>query len=522
MFIIEIMLSPVEHKIKKLEAMRELSVRQSEESLAGFIRHGWNLVEKKRDYQHNWHIDAISEHLEAVFNREIRNLIINIPPRHMKSLGACVFFPAWIWGPKRTPGECFLFGSYSPKLASRDSTKCRRIIRSPWYLDHWSDSFIGDEDDAKLFKKTGSVIRQDQDEKMRFENITGGTRISTSTGGTGTGDGGDIIVVDDPHKVKGVESKVMREGVLEWWDDEMSTRGNDPKTVCRIVIMQRVHEQDLCGHILESEMGYDHLCLPFEYEGKEYSFPSNTQLGFKDPRKKPGDRLWPSRFDDAATKDLTSKMTATAQAGQLQQRPTPKDGVIIKRKFFDKRWTTLPEKFDKIIDAWDLTFGSEENENGAFNVGYKLGLKFPDVYVIEESRFQGDILRQLKEIPKLRATDAKTRKSVVENAANGKATVQTLKKKIPGLRLITPRGSKEDRAESVKWVMEEGNVLFPADHVRPWAKSAIDEMVTFGPKARFKDRVDALVHGLAYFEPDLERKLAQFGSVKKLSQWALG
>ena len=214
-----------------------IDTKLAEKSLSHFIRQAWHVVEPGNPFISNWHIDCICEHLEAVSAREIRNLIINIPPRHMKSLLVSVFWPAWTWGPHQNPSECWLYGSYSPKLATRDSVKARRIIESPWFMENWGRQFF---DSDEQFKQATSLLRSDQNEKMRYENLRAGTRISTTPGGTGTGDGGDIICLDDPHKVKGIESLVQRESVIEWWNDEMVSRFMDALTVCRLVIMQRV------------------------------------------------------------------------------------------------------------------------------------------------------------------------------------------------------------------------------------------------------------------------------------------
>src|SRR4029077_2222407 len=230
----------------------------------------WRLVEPTA-FLNNWHIDAICEHLEAAADWQINRLLINIPPRHMKSLGANVFFPAWVWaqGPNtdcdpkhhfqirknswRGPGAKFMHLSYDGSLASRDGVKCRQIITSPWYQRLWGHRL---------------QLLPDQNQKTRFGNVQGGHRISTSEGGGITGEGADIIVVDDPHNVRdiAVASDVARETTLRFWDEAMPSRLNDQDHGVFIVIMQRVHERDLSGHILANELGWPHLCLPAVYE----------------------------------------------------------------------------------------------------------------------------------------------------------------------------------------------------------------------------------------------------------------
>jgi len=208
------------------------------------------VVEPATDYKDGWHIKAICDHLQAVTDGRIRDLLINVPPRHMKSLCVSVFWPTWVW--TRKPGVRWLFVSYAQRLSTRDSLKRRRLIQSPWYQKNW----------GPLYRLTG-----DQNEKTRFENSATGYCLATSVDGTNTGEGADVIVCDDPHNVRERESEVQRENVTTWWDEVMSTRLNDPNTGARVIVMQRVHEGDLSGHVL-NKGGWDHLCLPAEYEGE--------------------------------------------------------------------------------------------------------------------------------------------------------------------------------------------------------------------------------------------------------------
>ena len=176
--------------------------------LATYSRQAWRVVEPGTPYIHNWHIDAICEHLEAVTRQQIKNLIVNIPPRHMKSLLVAVFWPTWWW--TFQPSVRFLFASYAEPLAIRDALKSRRIIQSEWYQQRWGHRF---------------QLAGDQNQKKRYENDHTGFRVATGVDGVATGEGGDVLVVDDPHKAKGVESAAQRQNVTEWWDKTWSTRG---------------------------------------------------------------------------------------------------------------------------------------------------------------------------------------------------------------------------------------------------------------------------------------------------------
>ena len=282
-------------------------------SLKEFTKNSWPIIEPSRDFYDNWHIDAISEHLQAVVHGDIKRLIINVPPRHMKSISVAVALPAWTW--TVDPTRKFLFASYALTLSIRDSVKCRRLIDSPWYKQHFGNIY---------------GLTTDQNQKQRFENDKTGIRIATSVDGALTGEGGDIIVIDDPHNVREAESNTVRQGVLDWWDQSMQTRLNDPKNGAFVIIMQRVHENDLTGHILANEYeDWDHLCLPARYE-HDHPTPVKSTLAFEDPREEDGELLWPERIDERTLNTLEQSLGSYASAGQLQQRPMPKGGGILK------------------------------------------------------------------------------------------------------------------------------------------------------------------------------------------------
>jgi hypothetical protein len=276
----------------------ECDALRYERSLIDFIGASWCFVEPSA-FQRNWHIEAICEHLEAAADQQIDRLLINMPPRHMKSLAANVFFPAWLWAqdpnpekdPRYTfqlrrnswrgPGAKLMHLSYDSQLATRDGVKCRQIIVSPLYQRLWGNR---------------CQMRADQNQKTRFENLSGGYRIATSEGGMITGEGGDIIIYDDPHNVRdiGGASDLARETTLRFWDEALPSRLNDQDRGVFIVIMQRVHERDLSGHILATEQGWTHLCLPAVYEA-EHPFPMRTVV----MRKSTG-KIWidPRNEDD--------------------------------------------------------------------------------------------------------------------------------------------------------------------------------------------------------------------------------
>ena len=189
-----------------------------------------------KEFTDGKHIKAICDHLQWVAERKIRKLLINLPPRHGKSSIIAVAFPAWLW--LQNPAEEFLCASYVAQFSYRDSRKCRALMQSPWYQQNWGHKF-------RLLK--------DQNTKGRFDNNKYGYRIATSSGGSVTAEGGSIILVDDPNSAADNTSIVEREGRIEWWTQVMSTRMNDKKNDCMVVVQQRIHEKDVSGFILAND-----------------------------------------------------------------------------------------------------------------------------------------------------------------------------------------------------------------------------------------------------------------------------
>ncbi len=303
--------------------------------LRSFIKLAWHTVEGGTPYSSNWHIDAICEHLEAVSARQIKRLIIAVPPRSMKSVSTAVMWPAWDW--VNNPSRRFLFSSYAHNLSKRDSARCRRVIVSPWYQQRWGERF---------------KLTSDQNAKHRFENDKTGYRMATSVGGQLTGDGGDVVVIDDPINASDAESGLKRERTLTWWNESMSTRLNDPANGAFVIIQQRLHEQDVVGDVIkrhglvQDDGDYVYLCLPAEFD------PDHPHRWFRDPRKETGELLWPSHVPRKIIDGLKAALGPYAAAGQLQQLPAPREGGLFKRSWF---------KIERVLPAdlswargWDL------------------------------------------------------------------------------------------------------------------------------------------------------------------------
>jgi predicted phage terminase large subunit-like protein len=285
---------------------------KAEERLGDFVRQAWKVIEG-RPFADNWHIDVICEHLEALATGQIRRLVINVPPRSTKSTIISVCFPAWCWIDDAR--WQFLTGSHNKDLAIRDAVKSRRLLDSPWFRRAWGDRFR---------------LTTDQNQKARYENNRGGYRVVFGYGSGVTGEGGDFLLNDDPHPAR--SSAADFENDAEFFDQELSTRLNDPETGRIGVIMQRLGPRDLTGHLLE-QSGWVHLMLPLEFEPERRC---HTVLGPADPRTVEGQVLDPKRWPLKTIADMKVHLGAHGAAGQLQQRPVPKGGGQIKLADFQE------------------------------------------------------------------------------------------------------------------------------------------------------------------------------------------
>jgi predicted phage terminase large subunit-like protein len=447
----------------------------AEKSLEDFIRIGWPYIDPAA-YIPNWHIGAIADRLEAVAEGHCRRLIIMMPPRHMKSLSVSVSFIPWVWAqqkrsPLTGPGVGCLAVSYAQTLSVRDNVKCRRLIESRWYQNGWGDRF---------------ALASDQNTKMRFENDQGGYRIATSVEGFGTGDGGDIILIDDPISAGDSLSPVTRAAVNEWFDGTMTTRLNNPKTGAYIVVMQRLHEDDLVGHVLERAADeWEVLCLPARYE------PDHPFVYAADPRTEPGQLLWPDRMGEKEIKALEMALGSYGAAGQLQQRPAPREGGMFKRHWFEVV-DAAPADLEEVA-AWDLAATvPEPGTDPDFTVRVKIGRSRDGFfYILDVLRFRDTPAKVEKTIKTTASQDGRRcRIRIPEDPGQaGKSQAKSFIRMLAGyaVRAVKPTGSKETRATPFAAQCEAGNVKIVK---APWNEVFFDEIEVF-PFGRHDDQVDA-------------------------------
>lgn len=306
--------------------------------LSSFIERAVKTVDPACHYIHNWHIDAIAHQLERIERGEINRLIITMPPRSLKSLSASVAFPAWLMG--RDPTLRIVAASYGEGLSEKLALDCQKVILSRWYQEAFPLTRIA----------RGRSARSD------FETTRGGGRFSTSVGGTLTGRGGDIILLDDPHKPEDANSEVKRKSVLDWYGSTLLSRLNDPKSDPIVLIQQRVHEGDLAGMLLE-QGGWEHLDLPAIAED-----PMVVDLGKRGLiSREEGHLLHPARLPLALLEQRRIEQGSYVFAAQYQQRPAPLGGGIVKWDWF-YYYGVVPARItgDRIIQSWDTASKAAE------------------------------------------------------------------------------------------------------------------------------------------------------------------
>jgi predicted phage terminase large subunit-like protein len=444
-------------------------------SLRQYLEAMWPIIEPETVFVPGWHLDAICEHLEAVVRGEIRNMLITLPPRHTKSMCVSVALPTWAW--TRRPELRFLYASYSGSLSTEHAVLSRRVINSVWYQQRW----------GSLFRLT-----TDQDVKTHYENTRRGYRISTSVGGTVTGHGADLLVCDDPHNLEEIYSEAMRRTVVQWYRQVWSTRLNDPKHGCRIVIMQRGHQQDLAAELLEQ--GYEHLNLPTEYE------PTTrvTGIGWSDPRAECGALLCPQRFGPEEVAAAKRTMGAYAYAAQHQQRPVPEGGGMFKREWFEIV-EALPATGLTSCRFWDCA-GSEARPGSDpdWTVGTRLSRSAEGLYYVvdvKRGRWSSGTVNTL-----IRQTAMEDGASVQigeeqEPGSSGKAVIAARTKTLAGFdyRGVPATGEKTTRWRPFAVQAEAGNVkLLRGDWIRAW----LDEICSV-PFAAHDDQADSIAGAFA-------------------------
>lgn len=432
-------------------------------TLAGFIREAWPLLEPVAVYVHNWHIDEICRHLEAITNGTFlamgleNRLLINVPPGSMKSLIVSVFWPAWEWSIGKSSLR-YITTSFKEDACKRDAGKMRDLITSEWY--------------QTLFPH----IVLDRKGEKAFTNTATGRREGSPFGSL-TSKRGDRLIIDDPHSIDTAESEGDRNKTTRRFREGALNRLNDQKRSAIVVIMQRLHELDMSGVIIAQKMRYIHLMLPMEFEPER---ACSTVLGLVDPRTKKGELLDPVRFPPETVAFMTTDMGSHAYAGQYQQRPSAREGGQFKRIWF-KIVGAKPDEYNRGVRRWDLAATAEQPG------------KDPDYTACVRMWTNGRRF-VIDDVQRMRVSAHKVRVALTTTAGQdgrrvvivipqdpgqaGKEQAASIIGELAGFRAYAERetDAKDIRGEAFAAQCEAGNV----DLVEgPWNESFISEMCGF-------------------------------------------
>lgn len=458
------------------ETLREIEAEQARRARTSFRRFipiSWPHVEPT-EYVPGWHIDAVAEHMQAVADGEIRRLIINLPPRHTKSLPVSVLYPAWRW--ITDPSRRFMTASSSMDLAGDFSGRSRDLLESEWFKEHYPEV----------------RLRPDENARRAYSTTQKGYRRAISSETRVTGRGADEILVDDPLDAKQAMSETVRDGVNEWYTNSLRNRLNSQRSGAIVIVMQRLHERDLTGWLLANEPSkWDLLCLPAFYEPR-HPTPVRSSIGFRDPRREEGEILFPQRFGRDDLAELAAPGTYL-EAGQLQQRPSPREGGFFDRAKLEAAVIDEIPAVRRWVRRWDLAASAEE---GDYTAGLLVGERADGAGIVI-----ANVVRAQKGSGAVRAMI----RSTAEVDAQSYGRVELVFPQDPGqagkdqknslaeeFSEFSPRferetGDKVTRAEPLSAQVDAGRVFILRG---AWNDALIEEMATF-PRGQHDDQVDA-------------------------------
>lgn len=459
-----------------LAAADDAEMELCRRSLSAFAKRAWPILEPATDLKWGWALDAICERLEAVSAGETRRLLMNVPPGSMKSLLTGVIWPAWEWGPLARPELRYLGTAHKQDLAVRDSMRCRRLIQSRWYQRLWPVALVGD-----------------QNSKLKFENAATGFREAMAFTGM-TGSRGDRVILDDPHSVDDANSPVRLAADIVTFREALPSRVNNDRSAI-VIVMQRLHERDVSSVAID--LGYDHLIIPMRYEANRpgiYWRPANPSEG---------DLMFPERFPESQVVELERTLGAYATAGQLQQRPAPREGGLFKPEWF-QAIGALPADIARTVRAWDLAATAKTMSNNPdWTAGVRMSRTRGGLFIIEGCRrFRGSPMDVEQAVVGQATIDGKAVvvRFPTDPGQAGKAQAATLTGKLAGYTVKTApvTGDKATRASPLASQAEAGNVriLVTGDPARDaWIQPFLDEMALF-PAGANDDQVDAAADAL--------------------------
>ncbi len=455
-------------------------------SMRPYMRMIWPIIEPQFALTDGFFFDALCDHAQAFALRQIKNIVVTIPPRFTKSSIWSIGLPTWMW--TRDARRRLLIASFAGGPQVEQALHARSVIESLWYQRHFGESVR---------------LRADQNQKEYYENTAGGYRITTHVGG-GTGKGGDLTILDDPHDIKKADSQKMREFVIDWHDNVWYGRLNDLVYGGRAVIQQRIHTNDLAGHLLATG-GYEHLNLPQEYSrkrtvtvagGRVIPVPT-TSIGWSDPRTVEGELLCPTRMGPDQVAAHKARLGSNFNAIQNQD-PLPESGKLFKRIWF-KIMDVKPIDIVSEVRFWDTAASSEEEAaaDGAQTAGLRMLKTQNGKYVITNVKVGKwgafEVHQMITETAVLDGPHIPVREEQ-EPGGSGKAIIKLRTRAMAGFDYegLKPEADKVTRAKALRTQAEAGHVylLVLNDGDRLWAEAFLTEIEQF-PIGAQKDQVDA-------------------------------
>jgi len=458
--------------------MSKLDPRSFSRAVDAIAREDFSLFARRafselydQQFQDNWHIQSIAHALVDATLGDTRRLIIAMPPRSLKSFLGSICLPAWILG--QNPGEKVVCASYAQKLSEDFAFQTRRLMQSGWYRSIFPNTRL----DAK---------------KSNLEVLTttrGGHRRATSVGGSLTGMGGNLVIIDDPIKAGDAHSEVARENAMQWYGGTVASRLDDPKKGRIILIAQRLHIEDMPGQ-LSAQGGWKMLELPL-VEWRDCTIPIAHDRVVE---REAGNILHPERIDEEEIALLRAEMGERDFEAQYNQRPMPPGGALFKGEWL-RRYSVGPKthQIEGTFQSWDTAYDIEEQHD--YSVCTTWALSGNRSYLL-------DVYRAKLEFPDLEKAIYRLRKEweadlvIVEKAGSGLSVAQNIRKGNSNrwLQVLPPQGSKQDRASQQSPKFERGEIFLPENS--PWLKAFEDELLAF-PHGKHDDQVDSVVQYLA-------------------------
>ena len=443
-----------------------------------FIHKVFNTINPNTEFMSNWHIDLIAEYLSALDRGEIKRLIINIPPRSLKSICVSVAFPAWLLG--HNPKTRIMVASYSQILSTKLSLDTRFVMNSEWYKN--------------LFPQTKLHAKQNQ--KTKFLTTKYGFRFATSVGGPATGEGGDVLIVDDPHNPSHITSEKARNKAINWYSETFSTRLNNRKDGKIIIVMQRLHEEDLTGFLMEHKKDeWEVLKIPtIAPEDRQY------KIGDFSHDVKHGSSIHESLFSHGVVEKLIKEIGDNNFQAQYQQSPLKNSAGILNMDFMNF-YKDLPPKFDYYIQSWDTAIKISEDSD--FSACTSWGI-IDNIYYLISCVYHKYEYPQLKKQVKSLYHQYLPAKILIEDKASGQSLIQDLK--LDGMKNIVPCKpllDKVTRFATCVDLFEQGRVMIPYSGFN--AKIIQKQLLEF-PNGKHDDIVDSITQFLNYMKNNSKYK----------------